>query len=178
MDSIPEGMKRCRKCDAYKLLDEFYKNKNCKDGLFDQCRFCLKERKQKYRAANKEKVRIAAKAYRIANRERLDAQNKAYRKAHPERERAYERVKRARKMGAEGKHTAVDVAKQFTAQKGKCWWCGCKLKKSGKQKYHADHVIALARGGSNGPENIVCSCPTCNMQKNSKTPLEFAGRLF
>jgi 5-methylcytosine-specific restriction endonuclease McrA len=40
-------------------------------------------------------------------------------------------------------------------------------------KYHVDHVVPLSRGGSDGPENIVISCPRCNCSKSSKLPEEW-----
>lgn len=82
--------------------------------------------------------------------------------------------RRARKMNAGGSYTADDIMKQYSSQNGRCWWCG---KKVGK-KYHIDHVIPLSRGGSNGPRNIVISCPHCNVSKNDKLPQEWVGRLF
>lgn len=149
--------------------------------------------KKNYRMANLEKERARGKAYLAVNLEKEQARKKAWVennlekrreiarawvRANPEKIAANKHKRRARKLDAEGTHTAADVAKQFSLQGGKCYWCGVKLKKSGKGKFHVDHVIALARGGSNGPENIVCSCPSCNFAKNAKTPLEFAGRLF
>ena len=38
-------------------------------------------------------------------------------------------------------------------------------------------VIPLAKGGSNGPENIVIACAPCNLKKNAKLPHEFSDRL-
>lgn len=133
---------------------------------------------RKHRALNYEKVMERQRKWQAENREKARGANAKWRAANPEKLRASERKRRALKRAAPGTHTANDVAGQFMAQKGKCWWCGAKLKKSGKGKYHVDHVIALARGGSNGPENIVCSCPACNLKKSVKSPLEFVGRLF
>lgn len=53
---------------------------------------------------------------------------------------------------------------QYEVQRGKCHWCGIAL----GDDYHVDHVIPLVKGGSNGPENIVCSCPPCNLRKGAK----------
>jgi len=40
-----------------------------------------------------------------------------------------------------------------------------------------DHIIPLARGGPDTPDNLVRACATCNRSKGSKTPSEFyAGR--
>lgn len=105
----------------------------------------------------------------------------AYRKhywARPEnraRQNAHYHTRRARKLAAGGKHTVQDVKMQLTRQKGRCYWCGQKL-----LKYHVDHVIPLARGGSNGPDNLVIACPTCNLKRGAKLPHEFfeGGRLL
>ena len=35
--------KVCTKCKKYRLLSEFYKNKNCKNGLHTQCKYCNKK---------------------------------------------------------------------------------------------------------------------------------------
>lgn len=39
-------MKKCRKCGEIKPLDEFVKNKNCKDGHENTCKECRKKRKK------------------------------------------------------------------------------------------------------------------------------------
>ncbi|TDE86011.1 HNH endonuclease [Deinococcus sp. S9] len=80
---------------------------------------------------------------------------------------------RARKMAAPGRHTAEDVKRQLASQNGLCYWCQQPL-----ETYQVDHLIPLARGGSNGPENIVCACQSCNSRKHAKMPWEFAGRLL
>lgn len=131
-----------------------------------------------YYEANREKVAKRQKAYRELNPEREVARSKAHYASNPEMYRARDRNRRALAKASKGTHTAVDVAKQFAAQGGKCYWCGCSLKKSGKDKFHADHREPLSKGGSNGPDNIVISCPSCNQSKGAKSPLEFAGRLF
>jgi 5-methylcytosine-specific restriction endonuclease McrA len=58
-----------------------------------------------------------------------------------------------------------------------CYWCDKKCAK----KYHIDHYEPLAKGGRHQVGNLVIACPTCNLRKNAKDPLEFAasvGRLF
>lgn len=82
--------------------------------------------------------------------------------------------RRARIKNAPGHFTAADVQKQYRSQHGKCWWCGCEL----GDNYHADHLIPLAKGGSNWPNNIVCSCPKCNISRQDKMPHEWSDRLL
>jgi 5-methylcytosine-specific restriction endonuclease McrA len=106
------------------------------------------------------------------------AAKRAYEAAHPELVRLWKRVashvRRARIRQADGTHNAKDVQAQFNRQHGKCYWCH---KKTGKQ-YHVDHVMPLALGGSNGPENLVIACPSCNLSKGARHPMDFAGVLL
>lgn len=44
--------------------------------------------------------------------------------------------------------------------------------------YHVDHVVPISLGGSDGPENLVLTCPNCNHRKHAKHPMDFAGVLF
>ena len=92
----------------------------------------------------------------------------------PEQIKAGNNRRRMRTENAEGNITATDIRRQYESQNGKCWWCGCEL----NGKYHMDHVIPLSRGGENGPENIVASCPPCNLSKGSRLPQEWCARLF
>jgi 5-methylcytosine-specific restriction endonuclease McrA len=40
----------------------------------------------------------------------------------------------------------------------------------------ADHVVPLARGGSNDPRNLVCCCLPCNSSKRDQLLSEWPGR--
>lgn len=51
-----------------------------------------------------------------------------------------------------------------------CWMCGCALDGG----FHVDHVKPLARGGWHCLSNLRPSCPTCNISKGAKWPLETA----
>ena len=51
-----------------------------------------------------------------------------------------------------------------------CYYCNCPLTKSTAT---IDHLIPLARGGSNTESNRVWCCKHCNIQKGDLTPDEF-----
>lgn len=101
--------------------------------------------------------------------ERMRARGRQWVKDNPEKAKANTRNRRARLRAAQGSHTAADVQKQLELQQGRCFWCGCAM----NGKHTVDHVIAIARGGSNGPENIVLACAPCNYSKQDKLPEEF-----
>ena len=192
-------MKTCTKCKIEKPEAEFSKRSRANDGLQARCAACDAE----YRAANREKIaeyraanreRISARKaeyyaasrekiaeYYAANAERINALQAEYRNANPDKRAANDRNRRARKRNAEGKHTAADIRSIFEKQRGLCSNCQTKLFKSGAKKYHVDHIMPLALGGSNWPSNLQCLCPTCNLSKNAKDPIEWAqqnGRLI
>ena len=134
-----------------------------------------------YKAENRERLAKREAEYRAENRCRIAAQKAAYRLANPDKRSADERNRRARKRNAEGRHTATDIARIFEHQRGLCANCHAKLFKSGKQTFHVDHIVPLAKGGSNWPDNLQCLCPTCNTSKHAKDPIVWAqqnGRLI
>lgn len=51
----------------------------------------------------------------------------------------------------------------------RCLYCGSELHGGG----HEDHMTPVARGGSNGAENITLACSKCNAEKHAKTADEY-----
>lgn len=130
---------------------------------------------------NREKYLLNARLHYENNKEQHAANCKAWRANNPCKTNAISRARRARIAGADGNHTAADVLRIFEHQRGLCANCHSKLFKSGKQKYHVDHIVPLAKGGSNWPSNLQCLCPTCNLSKHAKDPIAWAneqGRLL
>lgn len=154
-----------------------------------------KEQMTAYREANKERRRQQRRAYRETHKKQESEQQRIYREANKEktariwhtwyianRERVIARahvarhIRRGRIHNAEGTHSAADIRAQYKRQKNLCYWCREQLIKP----YHIDHVVPLSRGGSNWPENIVISCPACNLSKGNRLPHEWiaGGRLL
>lgn len=134
------------------------------------------KKNRSWRKNNHERKNEINRIYAKNNREKL--RQKLQRWRNTERGRIltalYARNRRATIKFSEIRHTFEDIQKQYQSQKGLCWWCSCFV----GNIYHVDHIVPLSRGGSNGPENIVIACPTCNVRKNSKLPFEWIGRLF
>lgn len=129
---------------------------------------------RRQRAANPEKAREAYRRWRAENL--LKARHASHRwiVAHPEIMRAHERLRRARKRGAPGSHTA----RQWTALCRTSSWCCeyCNAVLSVKTATR-DHKTPLTRGGSDYIENIAISCLMCNLRKHTMTEVEFRARL-
>lgn len=144
-----------------------------------------REERLAYSYEHREEKRAYNAAYYAKNREEILASKVVYRATHREEVAAYIverreeravhfRTYRARKKGNGGTHTATDIKNQHAYQKGQCFYCGVKV----GDDYHVDHVVPLVLGGSNGKENIVIACPTCNLSKNAKHPMDYAGIMF
>lgn len=131
------------------------------------------ERGRKWRAENPELAIASAKNWRENNPERVRAQNKKWHKENPGAKRAIDSRRKARKLGDNGpSYSAADVKDVLKKQRGKCAYCQIKLK-----KYHVDHIMPLALGGSNGKANIQITCPDCNVKKHASHPLDFAKKI-
>lgn len=178
----------CKACRNQKIRERYAENpepwlrsgKKWREENREQHR----TRARKYAAANKERMNETSRRWvrensalvcarsiewRKANRERVREAAKALRLADPEKFRTVVRNRRA-KMQVSGEHTAADIAKLWEAQAARCNGCGCDLNESG---YHVDHVEPIAKGGSNGPENLQLLCPTCNLSKGTKSMSEW-----
>jgi 5-methylcytosine-specific restriction endonuclease McrA len=134
---------------------------------------CLVYRKQ-YRAAHRSEHAAQMRHWREANPDEYRAAKDRYAQRHPDMLRASWRRRRCRKRNAPGSHTGHDVVAQHKRQRGRCYWCQTKV----GAEYHVDHVTPLVLGGSNGPENLVIACARCNLSKQARSPMDFAGRLL
>jgi 5-methylcytosine-specific restriction endonuclease McrA len=76
---------------------------------------------------------------------------------------------RAEKMG--GKTPRIPItAKQrnriFERCEGKCAYCSGQLLYN--DPWHIDHIVPLAKGGSNEEDNLTLACARCNAKKRDK----------
>lgn len=139
------------------------------------------ERARLWAKNNPEKHAEYQSAWKSENKERIASSNRKWQKENPEKISGHRRNRRAKRLMAEGCHTPEDIDAILFSQRGLCANCQSKLFKSGRQKFHVDHVMPLALGGSNWPENLQCLCPTCNLSKGAKHPDDWAaanGRLL
>jgi len=60
--------------------------------------------------------------------------------------------------------------KKLVEESGKCAYCGCD-----DSALHWEHIIPKSRGGPDIIDNMVQSCPKCNLSKSDKDPFEWYG---
>ena len=122
-----------------------------------------------YRARHPEKSREASAKRKKSNPEQRRATQAAYLQKNLDRHRANQQNRRARKK-ADGGRLSRDIAKRLYAlQQGRCACCGVALGES----YEIDHIVPLARGGSNTDDNVQLLTPDCNRRKGASDPIQF-----
>lgn len=118
---------------------------------------------------NPERKRIREQQWRKENRSILLGKTKEWKRRNHDKVIAYNRNRRSLEKGASGKHSAKDIESIYILQRGKCAHC---CKRVGL-KFHVDHIVPLAKGGSNWPHNLQILCPPCNLGKQSKDPIDW-----
>jgi len=97
---------------------------------------------------------------------------KTYAEMTPAERRAKSRRSYRKRKRVKGHHTDEDIRLQYCKQDGLCYWCMEEL----GDVFHRDHYIPIARGGTDNPDNIVISCPHCNLSRGSKLPSQWTWR--
>lgn len=195
----PEVLRRCIKCkEEFPSTTQFFHRNSClREGLSEFCKKCIKshheeynrrpdiiERSKEYRSRPDIKqrtneylreyykrpyVKERLKQYKTEYYKRPDVKEKQrqYQIEYNKRPEVISRVRanHHRRRNAPGSFTAADIEDIRKAQGNRCYICGKKLK-----KYHVDHFIPIALGGTNDPGNLRLACPHCNYSKNKKHP--------
>src|SRR2546430_6079983 len=139
--------------------------------------------KAQYRDEHREEWNASSRKYHAEHKEACNAYSRQYGKTPKGRmiDKAKFHKRRAAKHASPGSYTADQIQEKLKAQKHRCYYCQAKLKKEkGHYVYHIDHIVPLSRNGDNTIDNVVISCPACNMSKKDKLPHEWTdgGRLL
>ena len=191
--------KVCTGCKEDKPLSFYHKDKCRKDGLACKCKACKslvfksqpeksrknhiasskrwkennlarhKELTAKWRAENKEYAKAYSKTHYENNKERSLELSRLWKKNNPNASRVIDHRSRAKRALAEGSYLKSDITALLENQTYRCACC----KTSVKKKYTIDHVVPLARGGTNYKENLQILCKSCNSSKNARSSIEF-----
>lgn len=173
------------------MTEVYYTGKECKNGHISYryasnriCITCHKKYRRKKYLKNKKRETAQAIAWAKKNRKHVNelaninrkkniksssAAQKKWRMKNKDKVRSYMAKKRAKRAQAVGKFTSADIKKLIKKQKAKCNGCRCCIKK----KYDIDHIMPLALGGTNWPNNIQLLCSPCNSFKRAKHPKQW-----
>lgn len=114
------------------------------------------ERVLKWQKENPEKYREQQLKRRFSEKGKISARKAALIRFHRER-------------AVEGKFTKHDIDSLLVKQHGQCKYCFADI----CGNYHIDHIHPISKGGSNWPDNLQLTCPSCNSKKSNKSHDEF-----
>lgn len=131
-----------------------------------------------YRLRNPERVAAHKKNHYLANIDKVKQRSKDWVAANPQRAADYQRqyrsinpeskvnTKAARRLRVgDDRLPYGTIPAKLIEQLGLCACCGEQL-----VNFHVDHIMPLALGGRNIPENIQLLLPVCNRRKSAKHP--------
>jgi len=145
-------LKECRECRETKNIEEFYKDKNSKDGHRGVCKVCANTRVVQWFKDNPEKRKEHERRYARANRDWVNS-------------------KTAMRRAARKKAQVEDLGSKylehvFDFYGRKCLACP-------REDVTLDHVVPLSKGGSHGYRNFQVLCLSCNTSKNNRSETDY-----
>lgn len=153
-----DGLKHCGQCYMDLPLADFTLDSRTRDGRQSPCNGC--------------KSRNAKRRYKDQYRH-IRAYHSAYRKDNPDLYRISGWKRRVSERSAPGRAAPAQIEARVSFYGRLCWICGCDWDALPKSDQTIDHVIPLARGGSNWPANLRPACRSCNSRKGKTHHKEY-----
>jgi hypothetical protein len=136
-----------------------------------------------HRKRNANAIKLQQQDNYQRNKEKRKANVVAWQKANPEKFKQYQSISKKRNKEAIAANTrrrnarrkangvfAISKKELLKLGQGPCFYCGS------KDRITIDHVVAIARGGTDSIGNLVSACKRCNSSKRDLTIIEW--RLF
>lgn len=132
-----------------------------------------RRRSKEIYAINREAILSKMARWRKANPDKANAGRIRWARLNPEKRKEIVRVNSLRRRATEGTFTKEDIRKIMQMQRSCCAYCREKVGKN----FHVDHIVPIAKGGTNWPSNLQITCATCNLKKNDRLPEDFAREM-
>lgn len=159
---------RCRACASAYFKAHYRENRDKKlaaiQAYAERHREALLAYQREYRARNRDERLAADRRYYQENRERAAAYGRRRRAMFPEKVRLIARARNNRKRAAEGSFTPEEWTALCARYGNRCLACG-----RDDLPLTVDHVVPLAKGGTNWISNLQPLCKPCNCQKHLRT---------
>ena len=173
-------MKICSKCKVEKPIDEFHLRSAVRDGHKPRCKECSNEDAKEYRENNAEKIKqydkenyekriTYQKQYKKENSEKIITYKKQYNKENPHIIAANDHRRRARKLKLDDNTVTSSFIKDLAKRDTRCPCCSKALTEANR---HLAHVVPLSIGGMNSEKKLRYFCSTCNLEQNSRHPMQ------
>lgn len=159
-------MKFCSNCGIEKPLDEFYDNKNKKDGKHCHCKECSRALKREWAAKNKDKVASYDKEWQEKNKDKKAKSYKKWQQTHKGFVNSINSKRRADEKAATPSWADLDKIRSFYNVAQYLDWAS-----GGFVKHHVDHIVPL-RGknvcGLHVEYNLQVLTQDDNLRKSNK----------
>lgn len=172
-------MKACSACKNILPEEQFFKDRQKRDGLTCRCKSCVKEHRDKeYRRKYDKKYRLEHLEYRkmlVANannknREKYKEKRREYLKTDAGIQMYKRQTQKRYALKKKAFREDVDMSELFSESGGKCFYCEKELT---IKTMTIDHYIPLSKGGLHEKANLRVSCLRCNLSKGAKLPTEW-----
>lgn len=166
-------MKYCRKCRAWKAIDDFHKSSRNSSGRQSHCKTCLCAARRE--AYNPVKAAAYDREYNAQHRERKHQREHDYRADNPLVGRLRRGKNRAQQQGLPADDITPDRLLADWERRGidptRCVYTGEPL----RDRWHLDHAVPLRHPGTPGHvvTNLVPCNPGENMRKRNRHWVDF-----
>lgn len=143
----------CRLCESDKPVEAFQANRKV-------CRSCRATKQRNTVTARANSLRAWRKKYSL-NKEEWNERQREYRKKRALEGRPIQRNCKSDKYRKSGRLKFFIRAEVFRLKGSLCQYCN-------NPADQIDHVVALARGGTDDLSNLVPACKSCNSSKQAK----------
>lgn len=130
----------------------------------------VRARRRKFYVDNVDKIRTRRSQKWHSNVEESRAKQRAKYQANREIFITASMRTKARRRRAAGSHTTKEWLELLSRHEFRCAYCPAVLTRATAQR---DHIVALARGGTNDISNIVPACTSCNNRKRCRSAEDF-----
>jgi 5-methylcytosine-specific restriction endonuclease McrA len=169
----------CRECNLVRILKRLessperreYARKKALEWYADNRGRALARQARVRAKQDRNAVSEYNRKYREDNQAAIAEREARWKRENKDRVGVYIHRRRGRETNAEGIYTAEDVQLILIAQMGLC--VGIRCTKDIRKCYTIDHILPLARGGSNWPANLQLLCRRCNARKGTRTMEEW-----
>jgi len=164
-------VKHCYRCQSFKSLELFGKNKTRKDGLADECKKCKRKQDREYAAKNRETAKQRASVWYYSNYEYARQQQNIYGRKwlqnNLDKHAATQGKRRASKLNA----TPIWLTDSHKLHIECKYSLAAMLSKNTEEQYHVDHIVPLKGKkvcGLHVPWNLQVIPAKENLRKSNK----------
>lgn len=163
----------CRICEETKPASDFYKRKTNKDGLHSYCKECVKSKTLEWQQNNRDRYNEWQRNYiktETARKNRREAAQvwrdsggyREWTRENADRVSEYNLNRRQSKTHEISDAEWIECKNYFN---NSCAYCGISEENAKEQQGNLLHKEHVEHDGSNGIENCVPACKSCNGRK-------------